>query len=236
MKKSRSLGPAEVDHRKSLSLLRATLESTADGVLVVDNLGKITTYNQQFAEMWRLPPRVLSSGNDEDALDFVLDQLKDPDQFRKQVTELYSHPGQESFDTIEFSDGRIFERYSRPQLVEGQTIGRVWSFRDVTEHRRAEEKLRESEERFRLIAENVGDLVAMVDTEGRRIYNSPSYRTVFREDQLQPGSDSFREIHPKDRQRIRAIFRETVATGIGQRTEFSFLLKDGGIRHIESEG
>src|SRR6185295_8082503 len=195
MKKSRNLGPAEVDHRKSLSLLRATLESTADGVLVVDNLGKITTYNQQFAEMWRLSPQVLASGNDEDALNFVLDQVKDPDQFRGRVQALYSHPGQESFDTIEFKDGRIFERYSRPQLVEGQTIGRVWSFRDVTEHRRAEEQLRESEERFRLIAENVGDLVAMVDTGGQRIYNSPSYRTLFKGNEIQPDSDSFREIH-----------------------------------------
>src|SRR5437773_12423787 len=86
MKKSRSLGPAEVDHRESLSLLRATLESTADGVLVVDNLGKISTYNQQFAEMWHLPLQVLSSGKDEDALNFVLDQLRDPDQFRDKVS------------------------------------------------------------------------------------------------------------------------------------------------------
>ena len=236
MKKSRSLGPAEVDHRKSLSLLRATLESTADGVLVVDNLGKISTYNQQFAEMWRLPQQILASGKDEDALNFVLDQLKDPEQFRDKVNALYSYPGQESFDTIEFKDGRIFERYSRPQLVEGQTIGRVWSFRDVTEHRRAEEKLRESEERFRLIAENVGDLVAMVDTEGRRIYNSPSYRTVFKDGEIQPDTDSFREIHPEDRERVKAIFRETVETGVGRRTEFRFVLKDGGIRYIESEG
>ncbi|TMG91133.1 MAG: PAS domain S-box protein, partial [Betaproteobacteria bacterium] len=236
MKKSRSLGPAEVDHRKSLSLLRATLESTADGVLVVDNLGKVSTYNQQFAEMWRLPPQILASGKDEDALNFVLDQLKDPDQFRDKVNALYSYPGQESFDAIEFKDGRIFERYSRPQLVEGQTIGRVWSFRDVTEHRHAEEKLRESEERFRLIAENVGDLVAMVDTEGRRIYNSPSYRTVFKDGEIQPDTDSFREIHPEDRERVKAIFRETVETGVGQRTEFRFVLKDGGIRYIESEG
>jgi len=236
MKKSRSLGPAEVDHRKSLSLLRATLESTADGVLVVDNLGKISTYNQQFAEMWRLPQQVLSSGKDEDALNFVLDQLRDPDQFRDKVSALYTYPDRESFDTIEFKDGRIFERYSRPQLVEGQTIGRVWSFRDVTEHRRAEEQLRESEERFRLIAENVGDLVAMVDTEGRRIYNSPSYRTVFKDDEIQPDSDSFKEIHPDDRERVKAIFRETVETGVGRRTEFRFVLKDGGIRYIESEG
>src|SRR5258705_287259 len=236
MKKSRSLGPGEVDHRKSLSLLRATLESTADGVLVVDNLGKISTYNQQFAEMWRLPLHVLSSGKDEDALNFVLEQLKDPGQFRDKVNALYSHPGQESFDTIEFKDGRIFERYSRPQLVEGQTIGRVWSFRDVTEHRRAEERLRESEERFRLIAENVGDLVALVDTRGRRIYNSPSYRTLFRNDEIRPDSDSFREIHPEDRDRVKAVFHDTVETGIGKRIEFRFLLKDGGIRYVESEG
>src|SRR4029077_12856171 len=97
MKKGRTFGPAEVDHRKSLSLLRATLESTADGVLVVDNLGKITTYNQQFAEMWRLPPQILSSGNDDDALNHVLDQLKDPDLFRAKVRDLYAHPGLESF-------------------------------------------------------------------------------------------------------------------------------------------
>src|SRR5258707_1273037 len=231
-----SRAPAGVAPRKALSLLRATLESTPDGVLVVDNLGKISTYNQQFAEMWRLPPQVLSSGKDEDALNFVLDQLKDPEQFRDKVNALYSYPGQESFDTIEFKDGRIFERYSRPQLVEGQTIGRVWSFRDVTEHRRAEEKLRESEERFRLIAQNVSDLVAMVDTEGRRIYNSPSYRTVFKDGEIQPDTDSFREIHPEDRERVKAIFRETVETGVGRRTEFRFVLKDGGIRYIESEG
>jgi diguanylate cyclase (GGDEF)-like protein/PAS domain S-box-containing protein len=236
MKKGRSLGSAEVDHRKSSSLLRATLESTADGILVVDNLGKITTYNRQFTEMWRIPQEVLSSGCDAEALDFVLDQLKDPERFREKVQELYAHPGRESFDTIEFKDGRIFERSSRPQLVGGQTIGRVWSFRDVTEHRRAEEKLRESEERFRLIAENVGDLVALVDTDGRRIYNSPSYRTVFNNDEIQPGSDSFQAIHPEDRERIKEIFRETVRTGVGRRTEFRFLLNDGGIRYIESEG
>jgi len=235
MKKGKGIGSFDADHRNSLSLLRATLESTADGVLVVDNLGKIRTYNQKFVDMWMIPPHVLATGNDADALDFAVDQVKHPDEFLEKVRDLYLHPGRESFDTIEFKDGRIFERYSRPQLVGGQTIGRVWSFRDVTEHRRAVEQLRESEERFRLIAENVGDLVAMVDTEGRRLYNSPSYRTVFRDDEIQPGTDSFREIHPEDRERIRQVFRETIRTGVWQRTEFRFLLKDGSIRQIESE-
>src|SRR5207244_4122550 len=86
------------------------------------------------------------------------------------------------------------------------------------------------------LAANVGDLVAMVDTEGRRIYNSPSYRTVFKDGEIQPDTDSFREIHPEDRERVKANFRETVETGVGRRTEFRFVLKDGGIRYIESEG
>src|SRR5258706_16181624 len=139
-------------------MTRETLEFTADGVVVVEKLGKITTYNQQFEEMWRIPPPVLASGNDEDALNFVLDQLKDPDRFRKQVTELYSHPGLESFDTIEFSDGRIFERYSRPQLVEGQTIGRVGGFRAVTEHGGAEGHLPGAKDRLPLTAGTAGTL------------------------------------------------------------------------------
>src|SRR2546428_12474389 len=123
MKKGRSLGPAEGDHRKSSSLLRATLESTADGILVVDNLGKITTYNRQFAEMWRIPPAVLSSGNDAEALDFVLDQLKDPRRFREKVRDLYAHPGREGFGAIGFKDGPVFQRPSGPPLVGGPTIG-----------------------------------------------------------------------------------------------------------------
>jgi diguanylate cyclase (GGDEF)-like protein/PAS domain S-box-containing protein len=106
----------------------------------------------------------------------------------------------------------------------------------VRERKRAEDKLRESQEIFRAIVENVGDLVALLDTEGRRIYNSPSYQPFFREEDIRVGSDSFKEIHPEDRERIRAVFRRTVATGVGERAEFRFVLKDGSIRHIESEG
>jgi diguanylate cyclase (GGDEF)-like protein/PAS domain S-box-containing protein len=107
---------------------------------------------------------------------------------------------------------------------------------DITERKLAEEKLRESEALFRTIAENVGDLIAMLDTGGRRIYNNPSYRLIFGNQGLEVGSDSFSEIHPDDRERIKAAFRKTVATGIGERAEFRFLLKDGSVRHIESEG
>ena len=82
---------------------------------------------------------------------------------------------------------------------------------------------------------HMSDLVAMLDTDGRRLYNSPSYKALFGDTNL-VGTDSFREIHPEDRERVRRVFRETVASGVGQRTEYRFLLADGGIRYIESQG
>jgi len=104
------------------------------------------------------------------------------------------------------------------------------------ERKHAEEKLRQSEEQHRRITENIADLVAVLDTEGKRIYNSPSYKDVLGNPESLRGTDSFVEIHPEDRERVRRIFRETVATGVGQRTEFRFLRKDGSIRFIESQG
>ena len=104
------------------------------------------------------------------------------------------------------------------------------------ERKAAQDALRENQELFQAIVENVGDLVAVLDTEGRRIYNSPSYRPLFRENDIRQGSNSFLEIHPDDRERIKQIFRKTVASGIGERAEFKFVLKDGRIRHMESDG
>ena len=106
----------------------------------------------------------------------------------------------------------------------------------MREQKCAEDRLREDQEIFRAIVENVGDLVALLDAEGRRIYNSPSYRPFFRDEDIQIGSNSFMEIHPEDRERIKDVFHRTVATGVGERGEFRFVLKDGSIRHIESEG
>ncbi|MBI1803442.1 MAG: response regulator [Ignavibacteriae bacterium] len=104
------------------------------------------------------------------------------------------------------------------------------------ERKLSEEKLRKSEEQFRLISENVADLIAVLDREGRRIYSSPSYKTVLSDPEQLRGTDSFQEIIPDDRERIRQIFFETVKTGIGQRAEYRFLLKDGSTRQIESQG
>ena len=139
---------AEEELKSSLSLLSASLESTADGILIVDREGKITRWNQKFAEMWRIPEEVLSSRDDEKAINHILTQLDDPEQFLAKVRELYSQPEESSFDQIEFTDGRVFERYSQPQRIEDRVVGRVWSFRDVTERKRAEEGKRKLEEQL----------------------------------------------------------------------------------------
>ncbi|MDQ2949556.1 MAG: ATP-binding protein, partial [Acidobacteriota bacterium] len=121
--------------------LRATLESTEEGILVVDSSGKIITYNQKFVEIWHFTDAFLASGDDAHAISFVLDQVKDPEQFGKKVAALYSDPDAKSDDTIELKDGRTLERHSEPQKRHGANVGRVWSFRDVTERRKAEQEL-----------------------------------------------------------------------------------------------
>ncbi|MGH7467529.1 MAG: GAF domain-containing protein [Longimicrobiales bacterium] len=146
----------DITHRKraehsletSLSLLRATLDSTADGILAVDAEGGITGFNRRFLELWKIPDFVAARGDDQVLLGYVLNQLTAPDSFLDRVQRLYEEPGAESDDVIEFKDGRTFERYSRPQRLGDQVVGRVWSFRDVTARVRAEEALRQRNRRL----------------------------------------------------------------------------------------
>lgn len=116
---------------KLLALTKSTLESTADGILVVNLKGNVEYFNQQFLDMWNIPPDFIKEHNDEEIINFVVNQVKDPDTFVNKIKELYNHD-QESFDELHFKDGKIFERYSKPHWMYGQIVGRVWSFRDIT--------------------------------------------------------------------------------------------------------
>ena len=106
----------------SLSILRSILESTADGILVVNKDGIIEDYNNNFIQMWRIPSSLTETKDEKKFIDFVLGQLKKPDDFLKKIKELYDNPKAESFDVLEFKDGRIFERNSRPQLQDKKVI------------------------------------------------------------------------------------------------------------------
>ncbi|OYV95152.1 MAG: hypothetical protein B7Z68_07345, partial [Acidobacteria bacterium 21-70-11] len=164
---------AEEALRESKSQLQTLLESSFEGILAVDNKGNVIEANRQFAEMWYILPSLIESGNDQALLEFVLGQLVDPDAFLDKVHALY-HSTAMSTDTLLFKDGRTFERHSSPLMREGAVAGRVWSFLDITERRRAEETLRQSEERYRTILQTIAEGYFEVDLKGTMTFCNDS--------------------------------------------------------------
>lgn len=162
---------AEEEIELANSLLNATLESTADGILVVDAGGKVASFNRKFLELWRITPELMASKDDKLILQSILDQLDDPKSFLTKVETLYQHPDADSWDELKFLDGRHFERYSQPQRIGEKIAGRVWSFRDISERKRAEE----SNARLAKAVDQASEMILITDTKGVIRYVNPSF-------------------------------------------------------------
>lgn len=221
----------EREREKNISLLRATLESTADGILVVDSAGKISDFNDRFASMWRIPESILRLRDDNETIMFVLDQLKYPDAFLSKVKELYGNPKSDSYDLLEFKDGRFFERFSHPQKIEGSTVGRVWSFRDITDRKRWEKSLQESEEQFRVLAEQSPNMI-FINQAGAVVYANRKCEELMgytRDEFLSPSFD-FRSIVAVE---YHGILREAFSKHMsGQEVppyEYALVTRDGRV-------
>jgi len=157
----------------SLSLLRATLESTTDGILVTDADGRSTNFNKKFLEMWQIPPEVLSLADLQKKAEAVSQQLCNPEEFLAKIRLVYADSETESFDIIEFKDGKIFERYSKPQRIENKCVGRVWCFRDVTDRRRAEEQLERLSNEYKAVLNSLGEGVHWLSGDGNIKFGNP---------------------------------------------------------------
>jgi PAS domain S-box-containing protein len=164
--------------REATEVIRTTLESTADGILVVDSGGKTVTYNRKFASMWQIPEAALLSGDDR-FLEDIASQLNEPEKFLAGMRRLYADTRAASDDVLHLAGGRVFERHSEPQILAGRSIGRVWGFRDVTERRRTEESLNRERTLLRTVIDNLPDQIYVKDVRGRFVVvNEPMARLL----------------------------------------------------------
>ena len=168
---------AEDRSEKAVSILRATLESTADGIVVVNRHGRVVNFNQRFQSLCRIPESIMNAQDDNRILGHIVDQVKDPETFLQKVGDLYDQPDAQDHDIIEFRDGRVFERYSLPQRIGETYVGRVWSFRDITANKRAEKDLQESFVSLRKALDGIIQAVALT-VEKRDPYTAGHQRRV----------------------------------------------------------
>lgn len=160
-------------------ILTTQLETSQDAILVVDENATIITYNRRFVELWGVPEELVSRRDDKPVLQFVVDQVANPEVFHSRVKYLYEHKEEESFEEILLKDERIIDRYSAPMLARGgKYYGRIWYFRDITEKKRGEQQLRESEERFRSLIDQSLVGIALIE-DGRFSYVNRRLAEIF---------------------------------------------------------
>jgi diguanylate cyclase (GGDEF)-like protein/PAS domain S-box-containing protein len=156
---------AEAEVQKNLSLLTSTFEATADGILVVDRNNNIVTYNKQFIEMWQIPEHIINTRQNEKTLNHVVSQLTNAQEFLETTKRLVAHPETKNYDILKCKDGKIYERYSHPQILDGKVVGRVISFRNITERKQVEEALTESEYKLRTLLESMNEGLVQVNND-----------------------------------------------------------------------
>ncbi len=167
---------AERSTRESLSLFEAMLESTGDGILITSEYGKVIHTNSRFVEIWQIPEKIIASGDEIAMLNHVQDYLTDAQKFIQDVERIHGDAETDNLDLLEFKDGRVIERGSHSILIEDKPVGRLWSFRDITEGIQAKEALQKAhdeleqrvEERTRELSE-VNEALNTDITERKRV-------------------------------------------------------------------
>lgn len=258
------------DARETLAfkttLLEARSETSPDGILVVDGQGKAILYNKQFRELCGIPRDILESKDDKKMLDYVINQLRDPNEFISRVKYLYEHAEEKSIDEIALLDGRYFERHSLPLVSDvGKYLGRIWFFRDITERKRLLDELEAHKDNLEYLVkvrtEELDRALEMLKTSEKRysdamdasrdglwdwnIKTNVTYlnSAYFRMLGYEPGElvcemkECFTELlHPEDKERVLAEVKQHTENEGSYEIEFRMQCKDGQYKWIMSRG
>ncbi len=241
---------AELARREAQQRLVNIVEFLPDATFVIDQDNRLIAWNRACETMTGVKKEaVLGSGDYAYAEAFYQERRpmlidlvnrRAPElealfqSFRREGEAVY---GEAFFPSLRNGQGAHLWGAAAPLLDQnGNRSGAIEVIRDVTPLKETEQALRQSEQQFRLIMDNLADLVALLDVHGHRLYNSPSYRQILGDPDLLRGTDSFAEVHPDDRDRVSRAFRDTVRTGVGQRLEYRMIDREGRTRHIESQG
>lgn len=218
---------AEVDLERSLSLLRATLEATVDGILVSQNAETIVAFNQKFVEMWGIPEASIATLELKKVLPFIIAQVKEPLAFVAEANDLFAQADAKGYSIFELQDGRIIERYSQPQWLGQTIIGRVCSFRDITERHHSQLALRKSEATNQALLNAIPDLMIRMSRDGTYLNFIPAknFNRVIPCSQME--GKNIREVMPQEiaQQRMHYV-EQALMTGEPQIYEFQLAWDD----------
>ena len=236
---------AEQELQFQHSLVRAILEVSLEGILVVSDENCIVAHNKRFLDIWRIPlddippnlPDYAMGDQPPLILSAVLERVKDSNAFLNRIRELNNNPDAKDHCEIELRDGRTLERYST-RLRKNGGAGRVWFFRDITERRHAEVALRSSEEKFRQLAENIHEVFWMMPpTADAMLYVSPAYEQIWGrscESLYQSPMDWAEAIHPDDQEKTRALAARQLQ-GESVESEYRIQTPDGQEKWIRNQ-
>ena len=220
-------------------ILSTQQENSIDGILVVDDDGRIISFNKRFVDMWGIPPDVTESKSDTHALQSIMDKLENSEEFIQKVKHLYKARTETSRDEIALKDDRTFDRYSAPMIgADGKYYGRVWYFRDITGYKQVEEKLRENEERFRAVTQTANDAIITTDSKGDLIYWNQTAEEMFGYPSQQVIGQPITFLMPErfrvQHQEAMHQFAATAESKLGKKTvEVTGIRKDGSEFPIE---
>ena len=218
---------AEAALKSQTAFLEAQANSTIDGILVVDGHNRRLLLNQRLVDLLRVPPEIAADNDDRHLLEYAVTLINDPESFLARIEHLNQHPREIGRDEIELKDGMILDRYSAPVVDrQGSYLGRIWTFRDITERKRAEQTLQRSEEKFRSLAENIHEVFWMMSpTADEILYVSPAYDLIWGRprDTLYQNPMAWTEaIHPDDLDHAHSIFARQME---GERIESEYRIR-----------